>query len=82
MSDCDESVLLCRRWSALAGAFLQQGIGLAQMREDPEYHAAYQAYFTHQMTCPVCSAKRKALAEAVKNNPVKPVPAFVMTEEL
>lgn len=82
MDECQESTRLCRQWSAIAGAFLQQGIGLAEMNKDPEYHAAYKAYFDHPMTCPVCKARRHALAEAVKNNPVYPVPDFILAEDL
>lgn len=79
MSECEESNRLCREWSAIAGTFLKMGVGLADMRQDPDYLNAYNAYFGHQMTCPVCSSRRHALAEAVKDNPVKP---FLSMEDL
>jgi len=82
MEECRESIRLSRQWSVIAGTFLQQGISMTDMRKDPDYLAAYNAYFEHQQTFPVCSARRHALAEAVKNNPVKPVPAFIMVEDL
>lgn len=82
MDECQESVRLCRQWSAIAGAFLLQGVSIPVMNKDPEYDAAYQAYFNHQMTCPVCRARRHAVAEALKDNPVYPVPDFVMSEDL
>lgn len=61
-------------WSAMAGTFLQLNISLSDMRQDPEYEAAYQAYANHLQTCPVCSSDIRATIERVKNNPVYPVP--------
>lgn len=71
---CKESSELYIQWSSIAQAFLQLGIGLAQARQDPEYQAAYLAYFNHNQTCPICRDSLRAEMQRFAMLPVAPVP--------
>lgn len=71
---CKESVRLYESWVAVTHSFLTQGAGWADMRKNPDYQSAYQAYWHHQQECSICSADRHRLAEF----PVYPMPAEVV----